>query len=126
MWRVSEDKKRIEAVGTVGRVEVVGKRVEVAAGGSKEVEMADAEDTAGHSRDNADKSSPEEKLIKGVINDIAIFERGERGQDGLCIVAAVGTEHRLGRWQKVKGRNGAVVFEIPKVPKQSLQQEENS
>ena len=51
--------------------------------------------------------------IKGIVNDISVFERGERGKDGLCIVAAVGTEHRLGRWKKMKGKNGAVVFEVP-------------
>ncbi|KAJ3528407.1 hypothetical protein NM208_g10212 [Fusarium decemcellulare] len=54
--------------------------------------------------------------ITGVVNEIAIFERGDRGKDGLCVVVAVGREHRLGRWNpSVKvGRNGGVVFEIPK------------
>ena len=52
--------------------------------------------------------------IRGVINDISVIERGNRGNDGLCIVAAVGAEHRLGRWMKHKARNGAVVFEVKK------------
>ena len=53
--------------------------------------------------------------VKGVVNDLALFERGEKGKDGLCVVAAVGKEHRLGRWKKISGgRNGAVVFEIPR------------
>ncbi|KAI5301089.1 pre-rRNA processing protein [Ascosphaera pollenicola] len=82
-------------------------------------------------------------FIKGVVNDIAVFER--RDQDaarfllppnkksanppqsknerkGLCIVAAVGKECRLGRWKsfgskrlesEFAGRNGAVVIEVP-------------
>ncbi|KAH8664320.1 WD40-repeat-containing domain protein [Xylariales sp. PMI_506] len=67
------------------------------------------------------ESSPEFNgawAVKGVINDLSVFERGERGRDGLCIVAAVGKEHRLGSWMKMKGaKNGAVVFEIPKLQK---------
>lgn len=52
--------------------------------------------------------------IPGVVNGIAAFERGERGRDGLCIVAVVGREHRLGRWARPEdGRNAAVVFEVP-------------
>lgn len=53
--------------------------------------------------------------IKGVINDISVFERGEKGADGLCVVAAVGKEHRFGRWKVEKGgKNGGVVFEVPR------------
>ncbi|KAH7305155.1 WD40-repeat-containing domain protein [Rhexocercosporidium sp. MPI-PUGE-AT-0058] len=75
-WRVSEDKKRIEAVGTLG------------------------------------------SSVRGVINDISLFERGDRGKDGVCVVVAVGREHRMGRWMKVEGgKNGGVVFEIPRVEK---------
>ncbi|EFX03180.1 small nucleolar ribonucleoprotein complex [Grosmannia clavigera kw1407] len=55
----------------------------------------------------------------GVVNDIAVFERGERGRDGLSIVVALGREHRLGRWGHSAGaRNGAVVFEVAPLPKQ--------
>ncbi|RAL60997.1 hypothetical protein DID88_010093 [Monilinia fructigena] len=50
---------------------------------------------------------------RGIINDISVFERGDRGKDGVCIVAAVGKAHRLGNWHKTPaGRNGAVVFEV--------------
>jgi ribosomal RNA-processing protein 9 len=63
--------------------------------------------------------SPQETPIpiaRGVINDISVFERGERGKDGVCIVVALGKEHRLGRWAGVRGgKNGAVVFEVPRV-----------
>lgn len=75
-WKVSEDKKKIEAMGVVGTV----------------------------------------SSARGVINDISVFERGDRGKDGVCVIAALGKEHRFGRWQKHKdGKNGAVVFEIPRI-----------
>lgn len=55
-----------------------------------------------------------EEGIRGIVNDLSCFERGERGQESLCVVAAVGTEQRLGRWKKIKGgKSGAIVFEIP-------------
>ncbi|KAH7318502.1 WD40-repeat-containing domain protein [Stachybotrys elegans] len=73
VWRLSDDKRRIELIAALG-------------------------------------------VIPGVINDIDIFERGERGQDGLCIIAAFGKDHRLGRWKTLeKVKNGGVIFEIPKV-----------
>jgi ribosomal RNA-processing protein 9 len=46
-----------------------------------------------------------------------VFERGDRGKDGVCVVVAVGKEHRLGRWKVLHGKNGAVVLEIPRVQK---------
>ncbi|KAF6817300.1 wd repeat domain-containing protein [Colletotrichum sojae] len=89
VWRLSEDKRKIEAAGVL----------------TSEAERDSTAASAGG--------------LKGVINDIAISERGDRGQDGVCIVAAVGKEHRLGRWQmrKGKGKNGGYVFEVPRVVK---------
>ena len=55
----------------------------------------------------------EEDRVRGVINDIGVFERGPRGKDGVCVVAGLGTEHRFGKWARFKGKNGAVVFEVP-------------
>ncbi|KKA27732.1 hypothetical protein TD95_001298 [Thielaviopsis punctulata] len=87
VWRLSEDKRSLEAAGVVGAPE---------------------------SEEGASKAD-KPFVIKGVINDIDVFERGERGKDGLCVVAAVGKEHRFGRWKSVLGgRNGGVVFEIPR------------
>ncbi|GKT40848.1 putative WD repeat-containing protein [Colletotrichum spaethianum] len=95
VWRLSEDKRKIEVAGVL----------------TSEAEQA-SKAAKGKSQDAAGG-------LKGVINDIAIFERGDRGQDGVCVVAAVGKEHRLGRWQmrKGKGKNGGYVFEVPKVLK---------
>ena len=86
VWRLSEDKKRIEPVGVLGR-----------------------------------NDGKEPEPIKGVVNDIAVFERGEKGVDGICVVAAVGKHHRFGTWDLVRGgggKNGGVVFEIPRRKKE--------
>lgn len=53
-----------------------------------------------------------ETLIKGIVNDIALYERGERAKEGLSVVVAVGKEHRLGRWKREKGKNGLIVLEV--------------
>ena len=58
--------------------------------------------------------------IRGSINDLSIFERGKRGKETLGVVAAVGTEGRLGRWKQIKdGSKGAVLFEVPKFLEQT-------
>ncbi|MCJ1404690.1 pre-rRNA processing protein, partial [Xylographa trunciseda] len=108
VWRVSADKRRIEAVDTVGRAQIIGKEADVVTGDATEAEREEGSGSNG-------KAVEGEQNVKGVINDISIFERGERGKDGLCIVAALGTEHRFGRWKKVQGKNGAVVFEVRKI-----------
>lgn len=88
VWQLSEDKRRIEFRGVLS--------------------------TPGEEEKEEDGAPGP---IAGVVNDIAVFERGDRGKDGLCVAVAVGREHRLGRWNPpVKaGRNGGVVFEIPRI-----------
>ena len=108
VWKISEDKRRIEAVGTVGRAQLVEEGPDVVM-----EEPTDKEHQEGAHGNH--KPAEEEQIVKGIVNDISIFERGERGKDGLCIVAAIGTEHRFGRWKKVQGKNGATVFEIRKI-----------
>ncbi|KAK3359340.1 WD40-repeat-containing domain protein [Lasiosphaeria hispida] len=108
VWRLSDDKKKLEALGVLGGVEASeGAPMEgVVANGV----AADAAET--QKAGNSD-------LVKGIVNDIALFERGDRGRDGLCVVVGTGKEMRLGRWKFVKdGRCGAMVFEVPKLPKQ--------
>ena len=98
VWKIGEDKRRLEAVG----------RVERGNSGTSDAIMNN------DVLDGVNLVLAEEGTsVRGVINDISVFERGDRGKDGLCIVVAVGTEHRLGRWKKVKGKNGAVLFEVP-------------
>jgi ribosomal RNA-processing protein 9 len=90
-WRVSQDRRRLERCGIVGRIDDEG---------------AESTPTQG--------LEAGEQIARGVINDISVFERGDRGKEGICIVAAVGKEHRLAKWKKHKGKNGAVVFEVAK------------
>jgi len=98
VWRLSEDKRSIESLGVIcspGDAHHPSTNGEVLTNGA---------------------SSPKSGPIMGVINDIAVFERGERGADGICVVVAIGQEHRLGRWKSVKSaRNGGIVFEVPRI-----------
>ncbi|KIN03871.1 hypothetical protein OIDMADRAFT_117081 [Oidiodendron maius Zn] len=98
-WKLSNDKKKIEALGAIG--------------------SANPTLPVSNGHINGIHASAEEPhhIVKGVINDISVFERGDRGKDGVCVVAAVAKEHRLGRWKKVQGKNGGVVFEIPRAEK---------
>jgi len=95
VWQISEDKRRLERLGVVGRVE----QVEEVVDGGAEDERAERE---------------KQKSMAGFVNDLCVFERGEHGNDGLSIVAAIGTEPRLGRWKTIKGKNGAVILEVRK------------
>ena len=96
VWQISGDKRRIEALGVVGKLEPQN--------------SSQAKTTENNLSEKDDSES-----VKGIINDLKVFERGDRGQDGLYIVAATSTEHRLGRWKQHGGRNGASVFEVPKL-----------
>lgn len=143
-WRISEDKRTIIPLGPVGTGSLAQLPEDTP---SKQLNHSlTFESTPGSNDMDVDKqpTSPKEdreSLIKGVVNDIAVFERRPETTDlnqsktpsksqsqskpqpqprGLCIVAAVGKEHRLGRWQcygnnyaGTVGRNGAVVFEVP-------------
>ncbi|KAI1096857.1 WD40 repeat-like protein [Rostrohypoxylon terebratum] len=107
VWRLSDDKKKIEPVGVLGNSSSGIDPVPTANGVD-----ADESDDEG-AVNGANGASQSSWLVKGVVNDIALFERGDRGKDGLCVVVGVGKEHRLGKWKKIKGgKNGAVVFEV--------------
>ncbi|CAM1508276.1 Fc.00g051240.m01.CDS01 [Cosmosporella sp. VM-42] len=94
VWKLSEDKRKIEPIGVLSTPD---------------------EQVPNSVVTNKHDVIPYQGGIKGIINDISLFERGDRGKDGLCVVAAVGRAHRLGRWQDTKGRNGGVVFEVPRI-----------
>jgi len=89
-WKVGDNKRSIEPVGKIGRVPV--------------------EDHAGEGLINGD--SNDAILIRGIVNGLSVEERGDRGKDGLCVVAAVGREPRLARWMSGKVKNGIYVFEV--------------
>lgn len=85
-WKVGADKRSIESVGKIGRVPV----------------------------ENHDETDSEGVIIRGIVNGLAVQERGDRGKEGLCVVAAVGKEPRLARWMCAKVKNGIYVFEVPR------------
>jgi len=112
VWKLSADKKKLEAVGVLGGGGGGGGAVDGEHGGSRQ--------TNGVNGGPSSEADDPGRHIRGVINGISVFERGDRGKDGLCVVVAVGKDHRLGRWKNVKGgRNGAVVFEVPRIPKEA-------
>ncbi|QUC20709.1 uncharacterized protein UV8b_04950 [Ustilaginoidea virens] len=100
VWKLSEDKKKLEPLGVLG-------------------DFADDydNDSVEGGANNAHGTPASRRPLPGIVNDIAVFERGDRGQDGLCVVAAIAQEHRFGRWKVCKGgvRNGGVVFEVPRM-----------
>ncbi|KAI9704296.1 MAG: pre-rRNA processing protein [Candelina mexicana] len=113
VWKISDDKRRIEAVETVGRA------AEQSAHSSSingRIVDADIETPGGGATAPLHEEAKIPAVIPGIINGIAIIERGDRGKDGIYIVAAVGSEHRLGRWIKKKGKSGAVGFEVSRTP----------
>ncbi|KAI6090846.1 WD40 repeat-like protein [Hypoxylon rubiginosum] len=108
VWKLSDDKRRIEPAG------ILGSPSSDAAGlVPNGVHADDSGDEEMVNGANESKDAP--WIVKGIVNDIALFERGDRGKDGLCVVAGVGKDMRLGMWKKIKGgKNGAVVFEVPR------------
>ncbi|KAL5362342.1 WD40-repeat-containing domain protein [Aspergillus floccosus] len=144
-WKISDDKKSIQPLGPVGQGSQIPPALDTP---SAQLKQSLAFNTPANSDYMAvdgtqDHTQEAEPLIKGVINDIAVFERrpdtvkpgqslsesksksksSEPEPRGLCIVAAVGKEHRFGRWKcfannfhegpTSEGRNGAIVLEVP-------------
>lgn len=116
-WRVSADRKKIEALGTVGTPGAPHGAAEQDYIDQMKMDLDDEQNVAAEATSLVQKKSREESepVVKGVVNDISVFERGDRGKDGVCVVIAVGKEHRLGRWNNVAGKNAAMVFEIAKL-----------
>ena len=156
VWRLSSDKRRLEAVGVLGQAAPSATPSSTSKESNDQNTIspttptpttANTNPTVSNSTSNPkknpkktqkkvvnghttstsskiihheDHSHAADKQIRGIVNDIAVFERGERGADGLSVICAVGKEHRLGRWHRGAGagagaRNGGVVFEIPRL-----------
>ncbi|KAI1391156.1 WD40 repeat-like protein [Hypoxylon trugodes] len=110
VWKLSDDKRKIEPAGILGHP---SSSLDLVPNG---VHADDSDDEGATNGINRTKPAP--WVVKGIVNDIALFERGDRGKDGLCVVVGVGKDHRLGQWKKIKGgKNGAVVFEVPRTKK---------
>ncbi|CBX90150.1 similar to small nucleolar ribonucleoprotein complex subunit [Plenodomus lingam JN3] len=88
-WKVAGDRRGLVGLGKVGKVPL---------------DLDDDEDNGAEKQDRV--------LIRGIVNGLAVQERGDRGKDGLCIVAAVGREPRLARWMTGKVKNALYVFEV--------------
>lgn len=113
IWRVSKDKRRIEPLGCVGVRNIVAD----ADSGVEDLTMNDLkkEAEASAALTNGDVAV-EAARINGTINDLAIVDVGERAKHGVVVLAAVGKDHRLGRWKENKeAKNLAVLFEVPRV-----------
>ncbi|KAJ1329420.1 ribosomal RNA-processing protein 9 [Microdochium nivale] len=129
VWQLSEDKKKIEPVGVLGGGSPSPRSNGISHNGNDSDDKGETAPRLNgvkgkHTASPSTSSTP--WSVKGVINDISLFERGKRGKDGLCVVVAVGKEHRLGSWKKIKdGKNGAVVFEIPRRPEVSGDDDED-
>ncbi|KAJ4389090.1 pre-rRNA processing protein [Gnomoniopsis smithogilvyi] len=136
VWKLSEDKRRLERVGVLGATSdedgnIISHQPQPQFSGAQaQINGVNGlssppQQTSQAEKSKADSPTPDSALglIKGIVNDISFFERGEKGKDGLCVVIALGKEHRLGRWKKIAGgRNGAMVFEVPRVKKEVVAQ----
>jgi ribosomal RNA-processing protein 9 len=138
VWKLSEDKRRLERVGVLGATSDEDGNImshnpqphfpqQAMTNGDAVEHSVDGHTSSQEATlDGKEKGAPPTPdsalgLVKGVINDISTFERGDRGRDGLCVVIALGKEHRLGRWKKLQGgRNGAMVFEVPRARKEVI------
>lgn len=108
-WRLTPDKRRIEALGPLGLSEVPP-HVRLS---SLSPDTHDEMELSSEKPDRA--TSPSNGLVRGIINDLSIIERGDRGKDGVLVAVAIGKESRLGAWKKIPdGRTGVVVFEVPR------------
>ena len=106
---MSADKKRFEPVGRLGIAE--DPRVAAIA----QVESATSSTTI------TAAPTPPNPLARGIVNGISVFESGEgsdvtsgKASGDLYVAVALGKEMRLGRWLTVPGKNGAVLFKVPR------------
>lgn len=108
VWKITQDKRRIESLGRLGRIESSVDNL------LDEFGVSAASLTNGALQAITD-STQKQGLVEGVVNDLAIDDRGERAKDGIIVIAAVGKEHRLGSWREFEdGKNYCVLFEVPR------------
>ena len=130
LWRVSGDKKRLEPMGWIG-----GKDGED--GGDDDDDEENEERNGNNNGNGRGEEKRKQNSLRGIINDLSILEsstlahadpkakntkpdqkiKAKEKQTGLLVLAALGTEHRLGRWKKIPGDSGSnrpVVFQVPR------------
>ena len=106
-WRISSDKRRIEPLGALATPEIDVSAALEDAGISSSSLSTDAMQAI----TNGAQSSG---LVRGVINDLDVMDKDERGKTGCYVLAAVSKEHKLGRWESFDGKNCAVLFNVPR------------
>jgi len=87
VWRVSDDKKRIESVGCAT---------------GRDLNSAECPRALGP--------------IRGIVNSIVVFEDGDKARKGFYALVISSKEHRLGNWERMnRSRCEGVVLEVGKV-----------
>lgn len=89
IWVVGKEKRTLRPLGILDRTEAIS---EVIDGNAGERDLG----------------------AKAFVNDLKVFERGERGLESLCVIAAFSSEQRLGRWKAGKVSGGVLMWEIPR------------
>ncbi|TKA65715.1 hypothetical protein B0A55_09767 [Friedmanniomyces simplex] len=109
VWRISEDKRRIEPLGVVGPTDTSIPALLT-------TESVSSKTLSDQSSTQKTQQQPlTHRPLIGVINDLAIIDCGDRAKDGVLVAAAVGKQHRLGRWSEMaEGKNCLVLFEVPR------------
>jgi len=117
VWKLSDDKRSLISLGAIGEAEP---RNDLPNGHSNGVPESTSD-----APQESEAGESSQHVIHGFINSIAVFERRkeivnefggkkEGESEGLCVVVGTGKQMRLGRWMRLpKGKNGAVVFEVP-------------
>jgi ribosomal RNA-processing protein 9 len=120
VWKISTDKRRIESLGRVGCAASSISELLEQEGLSLDMLSNDALQALTN-------GTIKNGRVEGVINDLAIVDVGDRAADGIMVIAAVGTSHRLGNWKEYKeGKNYAVMFEIPRLVSGSTESDANT
>lgn len=120
VWKLSDDKRSLISLGTIGKNEEQSEKANGHINGvSEQVEHVNGD--AGSPTDSSATEGP----VRGYVNSLVVFERRKQitnefggkkeGEcQGVCVVAGTGKDMRLARWKKLPhGRNGAMVFEVP-------------
>lgn len=106
-WQISSDKRRIESLGSLATPVVDVSSALEEAGISSSGLSADAMQAISRGAQPAG-------LARGVVNDLEVMDKDDRGRSGCFVLAAISKEHKLGRWETFDGRNCAVLFNVPR------------
>jgi ribosomal RNA-processing protein 9 len=116
-WKIGDDKKRIEPLGALG---TIAESVE----SLLEQEGLRSESLSKSAFEAINIANVGNGRIQGIINDLAIVEKNK---DCVLVTAAVGKEHRLGRWKEdVEGKNYVILYEVGSMTSRELMSEDGT